>query len=197
MRPSQPPLSRGQSARLLLAQALHKRAAPRTWLPLRTTCDHPLAHRHGTAASPAQATLSRLPGSQSPTLAFAYAGERIRESELTGAKDERQQAWRRRAGDRATRPLFVLSGSHGRAELDARVLDGAAARALAGRCRRGCGWSPKEQRDQAEQEDRTDRAPWLGNGRRRVADMRSGLGRCRLPTTLCPLLLSLSRSTTS
>ncbi len=34
---SQPTLSRGQSASLLLAQALHKRAAARTWLPLRTT----------------------------------------------------------------------------------------------------------------------------------------------------------------
>ena len=32
---SQPTLSTGQSAPLLLAQALHKRAAARTWLPLR------------------------------------------------------------------------------------------------------------------------------------------------------------------
>lgn len=37
VRPSQPPLSTGQSARQLLAQGLQKRAAPRTWLPLRTT----------------------------------------------------------------------------------------------------------------------------------------------------------------
>jgi hypothetical protein len=36
---SQPTLSRGQSAPLLLAQALHKRAAARTWLPLRTSSD--------------------------------------------------------------------------------------------------------------------------------------------------------------
>ena len=36
---SQPTLSTGQSAPLLLAQALHKRAAGRTWLPLRTIFD--------------------------------------------------------------------------------------------------------------------------------------------------------------
>ena len=39
VRPSQVSLSRAQSARLLLAQALHNRAAPRSWLPLRTSAD--------------------------------------------------------------------------------------------------------------------------------------------------------------
>jgi hypothetical protein len=33
-------MSRGPSLRLLLAQALHKRATVRTWLPLRTTREH-------------------------------------------------------------------------------------------------------------------------------------------------------------
>jgi hypothetical protein len=66
---SQPTLSTGQSAPLLLAQALHKRAAARTWLPLRTIWGShavDLIERAETAAS------SSVPGGNS-RLVFASA----------------------------------------------------------------------------------------------------------------------------
>ena len=50
------PLSRGQSARLLLAQAFHKRAAPRIWLPLRTIGSSACAGRDEMTATRGQAT---------------------------------------------------------------------------------------------------------------------------------------------